>query len=70
MELKKTAVIQTNDLSKNYSGVAVLNGLDLNVPQHSIFGFLGAKRRRQNHHHEAAARVDKTEQWPGNRFRQ
>ena len=41
MELKKTAVIQTNDLSKNYNGVAVLNGLNLNVPQHSIFGFLG-----------------------------
>jgi ABC-2 type transport system ATP-binding protein len=41
MNQMKTAVIQTNDLSKNYNGVAVLNGLNLNVPQNSIFGFLG-----------------------------
>ena len=36
-----TTVIQTNGLSKNYDGISVLNGLNLNVPQHSIFGFLG-----------------------------
>lgn len=41
MESIDTAVIQTNGLSKNYDGVSVLNGLNLNVPQHSIFGFLG-----------------------------
>lgn len=41
MNQMKTAVIQTNGLSKNYNGVSVLNGLNLNVPQHSIFGFLG-----------------------------
>lgn len=41
MNQANTAVIQTNGLSKNYDGVSVLNGLNLNVPQHSIFGFLG-----------------------------
>ena len=41
MEAKNSAVIQTNGLSKIYDGISVLNGLNLNVPQHSIFGFLG-----------------------------
>ena len=41
MNQVNTAVIQTNGLSKNYDGVSVLNGLNLKVPQHSIFGFLG-----------------------------
>ena len=41
MEQVNKTVIQTNGLSKNYDGVSVLNGLNLNVPQHSIFGFLG-----------------------------
>ena len=36
----KTA-IQTNDLSKTFTGINALDGLNLNVPQHSIFGFLG-----------------------------
>ena len=36
----KTA-IQTNDLSKTFNGINALDGLNLNVPQHSIFGFLG-----------------------------
>ncbi len=41
MKLADTAVIQTNGLSKNYDGVSVLSGLNLKVPQNSIFGFLG-----------------------------
>lgn len=41
MNEDNTAVIKTNGLSKNYDGVSVLSGLNLNVPQHSIFGFLG-----------------------------
>jgi ABC-2 type transport system ATP-binding protein len=34
-------VIQTMGLSKQYNGVTALNGLNLQVAQHSIFGFLG-----------------------------
>jgi ABC-2 type transport system ATP-binding protein len=34
-------VIQTNGLSKQYKGVNALQGLNLEVAQHSIFGFLG-----------------------------
>lgn len=34
-------VIQTSGLSKQYNGVAALQGLNLQVAQHSIFGFLG-----------------------------
>jgi ABC-2 type transport system ATP-binding protein len=34
-------VIQTQGLSKAYKGTKVLEGLNLNVPQNSIFGFLG-----------------------------
>ncbi len=34
-------VIQTRGLSKTYKEVRALNGLDLNVPKNSIFGFLG-----------------------------
>jgi ABC-2 type transport system ATP-binding protein len=34
-------VIQTQGLSKVYKGVAALQGLNLNVPRHSIYGFLG-----------------------------
>lgn len=34
-------VIQTRGLSKSYGEVEALKGLDLNVPEHSIFGFLG-----------------------------
>lgn len=34
-------VINTQGLSKSYNGVQALKPLDLNVPQHSIFGFLG-----------------------------
>lgn len=41
MEETDTAVIQTDGLSKQYDRISVLNGLNLKVPQHSIFGFLG-----------------------------
>jgi ABC-2 type transport system ATP-binding protein len=34
-------VIQTEGLSKQYKGVTALQGLNLQVAQHSIFGFLG-----------------------------
>lgn len=34
-------VIQTTGLSKQYKGVSALQGLNLQVPEHSIFGFLG-----------------------------
>jgi ABC-2 type transport system ATP-binding protein len=34
-------VIETQGLSKSFKGVNALNGLDLRVPEHSIFGFLG-----------------------------
>lgn len=34
-------VIETKDLSKQYDEAAALDGLDLTVPCHAIFGFLG-----------------------------
>jgi len=34
-------VIETNQLSKSFAGKAALQGLDLQVPRGSIFGFLG-----------------------------
>ena len=34
-------VIDTHGLSKSYKQIHALKGLDLRVPQHSIFGFLG-----------------------------
>jgi ABC-2 type transport system ATP-binding protein len=34
-------VIDPRGLMKAYAGVAVLKGLNLKVPKHSIFGFLG-----------------------------
>lgn len=38
---QKKSVIQTQGLSKLYSGEVALQGLNLSVPQNSIFGFLG-----------------------------
>jgi ABC-2 type transport system ATP-binding protein len=37
----KVPVIQTNGLTKTYGDVTALNGLSLEVPKHSIYGFLG-----------------------------
>lgn len=34
-------VIKTNGLSKSFEDVHSLQGVDLLVPSHSIFGFLG-----------------------------
>jgi ABC-2 type transport system ATP-binding protein len=34
-------VIDTRELSKSYNGVQALKNLDLQVPEHAIFGFLG-----------------------------
>ncbi len=36
-----TYVIETHDLRKSFGNVQALNGVDLKVPLHSIFGFLG-----------------------------
>lgn len=41
MDAFNTYVIETHDLSKAYKEVQALNGLNLKVKQHSIFGFLG-----------------------------
>src|SRR3954453_21798787 len=41
MSSMDTAVIRTQGLSKAYKGVQALDGLTLDVPRNSIFGFLG-----------------------------
>jgi ABC-2 type transport system ATP-binding protein len=41
MEPANSVVIETHNLSKAYKEVQALNGLNLTVKQHSIFGFLG-----------------------------
>ncbi|MBI5117963.1 ABC transporter ATP-binding protein, partial [Candidatus Poribacteria bacterium] len=33
--------IETSGLSKKFGSLVALNGLDLSVPQGSVFGFLG-----------------------------
>ncbi len=35
------AVVRTHGLTKSYGGLDVVRSLDLVVPRHSIFGFLG-----------------------------
>jgi ABC-2 type transport system ATP-binding protein len=40
-EISNGSIVKTEGLSKSYKGVEALNGLDLVVPEHSIFGFLG-----------------------------
>jgi len=37
-------VIETHSLSKSFGDVQALRSVKLNVPQHSIFGFLGPNR--------------------------
>ena len=41
MENTDTFVIEANGLGKAYKGVKVLDGVNLQVPRHSIYGFLG-----------------------------
>jgi ABC-2 type transport system ATP-binding protein len=41
MHPNDTLVIDTRSLSKTYKGVNALQGLNLKVARHSIFGFLG-----------------------------
>ena len=41
MTTPDTLVIQTQRLSKTYKGIAALQDLNLEVPKHTIFGFLG-----------------------------
>lgn len=41
MENLSTCVIDANQLSKSYKGVKVLDGINLQVPRNSIYGFLG-----------------------------
>ena len=40
-EVSNRTVVRTEGLSKSYKGVDALKGLDLDVSEHSIFGFLG-----------------------------
>ena len=40
-ETTNGTVVKTEGLSKSYKGVDALKGLDLDVSEHSIFGFLG-----------------------------
>ena len=40
-ENSNRTVVRTDGLSKSYKGVDALKGLDLDVSEHSIFGFLG-----------------------------
>jgi ABC-2 type transport system ATP-binding protein len=35
------AALETDGLSKSYNGVAVVDGIDLRVPDHSVYAFLG-----------------------------
>ena len=46
-------VLTIQNLKKNFGSKEVLCGLDLSVPEHSIFGFIGKKRRRKNNDNES-----------------
>ena len=35
-------ILRTNDLCKSYRGFKALNGLSMNVPKGSIYGFVSA----------------------------
>ena len=39
--IEPNLVIQTEDLDKSYGEITALKGLNLQVPEHSITGFLG-----------------------------
>lgn len=41
MQTDTNSVIRTTALSKAYNGVKVLDGINIQVPKHSIYGFLG-----------------------------
>ena len=41
MDSPNTLIIETHNLTKTYKEVQALQGLNLMVKQHSIFGFLG-----------------------------
>lgn len=49
-------MLYISNLYKRFSDKKVLNGLNLSVPEHSIFGFIGKKRRRQNNDDENGTR--------------
>ena len=34
-------MLRITDLNKSFDGKKVLKGLDLSVPEHSIYGFIG-----------------------------
>ena len=40
-DISNGTAVRTEGLSKSFKGVDALKGLNLNVPEHSIFGFLG-----------------------------
>ena len=47
-------VLTIQNLKKNFGSKEVLCGLDLSVPEHSIFGFIGKNgRRRKNNDNES-----------------
>jgi ABC-2 type transport system ATP-binding protein len=49
MQTENKPVIQTSGLTKTFKGTNALQNLDLQVPQHSICGFLGPNGVA-NHH--------------------
>ena len=40
-------ILTIQNLKKSFGSKEVLCGLDMSVPEHSIFGFIGKKRRRE-----------------------
>src|SRR5215210_3632462 len=48
MSTPETFVIHTQGLTKTYAGVTALQELDLQVPRHAIFGFLGPNGARKS----------------------
>ncbi len=47
--------IETWELTKRFNGVTVVDGLNLAVPEGSVFGLVGAERGGQDHHHQDVA---------------
>jgi len=52
-------VLQTEELTKTYKGVHVVDHVSLTVRQGDIYGFVGKKRRRKNHFYPHGAGADK-----------
>ena len=52
--------IRTENLAKKFRGVTALSGLDLEVPESSVYALVGPKRSRQDDHAK-----DTDEYFPG-----